>query len=239
VTVPRDSQVAATVWGYAWASKAEETDRSVPPGTYAMMIGIDPLGGEDPDAGRITWTAPITTTDDWLPLNLVTPVEGPLITLFIRGQPLQPLAHNVSRWDSACLRVIGRAGEPPFTATPRPWPSRTPTPSATPNRATKEADRAGRLLVLAATATARAAVVDRRLDATTVADPYALAPEIPVGGVTGDAYGGSEAAGREGSRLMAVLADNPGLILLVLAVFVAGLAVGVGRRAGATADVPD
>lgn len=230
VYVPPDSQIQASIWAYAWASNGDDPGRSEPPGTYALALGIDPRGGDDADSARITWTAPVTITDAWLPLSLAAPVAGPVITLFTRGQPLQLLAHNVSRWDGACLRVIGRAGEPPFTATPVPWPTRTPTPgtpTAAPNRATREAVAMYRALVLAATATARAATAGPDAGATTEAGLAQLPAERPFAMTDVDLI---DIAGLPPEpSLVEAIADHLGLVSLVLAAFVAGLTIGLGR----------
>lgn len=136
--VPPGSVVLATGAAYAWASSGDEPSRSRPPGRYALALGLDPMGGADPTSASIRWTTPVTVTDAWVPLAIEAPVEGSAVTLFARGQPLERLRHNVSRWDSLCLRVLGPIGESTPTATPRPWPTRTPGPDdPTPTRETR------------------------------------------------------------------------------------------------------
>jgi hypothetical protein len=250
VRVPRNSRIQASAWVTAWATNAENTVVSRPPGTYASMIGIDPKGGQDPYHPRIIWTAPITVTDIWMPLNMEVDVAGPSVTMFLRGQPLQIMTHNVSRWDSACLRVVGNAGEPTYTLTPIP-PTAVPptpgTPSATPNDATVEADALRRRMLLAVEATRRAqaaapptpigggsepmptlpsgpiALASPVLGPGAV-DPSVLQPEGSLGTETGAGLGAAATRARQ------AVADNLGLLLLVLAALCAALAWSLGLR---------
>ncbi len=183
VAVPPGSELLAWVWAYAWATGGEDPARSEPPGTYALQLGIDPAGGTDPKSGGIVWTAPITVTDTWLPLSLTVPVHASAATLFLRGQALGNLAHNLSRWDSACLRVLGPIGQPTAEPSPTARPSRVPPtlapgqPTPTPSAATAEA-----ILADFARATARAVALEIKA-ATRAAGgdggPAALGPQGP------------------------------------------------------------
>ena len=128
VRVPADVQVQASIWGYAWSSSGDQALVSTPPGTYAMTLGLDPTGGSDPRAPTVAWTAPVTATDRWVPLAIDVVSPGPRVTLFVRGQPLVPLKHMVSRWDGACLRVAGGAFAPRAALPPTPRPTPTPDP---------------------------------------------------------------------------------------------------------------
>ena len=129
-------------------------------GTYFLALGIDPRAGTDPESSDIVWTQGITVTDLWVPLSLEMPIHTSTVTVFTRGQPLRILAHNVSRWDEACLRVVRPVDGPTATPTARQWPSRTPGPdeptptvtaSATSDPATQAALDVGLALDMQAT----------------------------------------------------------------------------------------
>jgi len=255
VPVPPGSQVLAWVWAYAWASGGDDPARSEPPGTYALRLGLDPAGGTDPEAAGIVWTQPITVTDTWLPLSLEAPVAGPLATLYLRGQPRSILAHNQSRWDSACLRVLGVAGEPTLPPTAPARPTRVPPtlapdqPTPTPNAATVEA-----IMLDLARATERAVAL--QIKAATRAAALGGAAAVPSSGggsqvilgmpteegsnASGDAPFGSGAGALSGGLsddrppppvpIRVQLADHAGLIALTAAAFAGGLLLGFGRE---------
>lgn len=223
VKVPADVQLQASVWAFAWSSGGDQPLVSNPPGTYATTLGVDPLGGTDPHAATVAWTAPITVTDRWVPLAMDVVSPGPRATLFVRGQPLAPLRHMVSRWDGACLRVAGGAFEAraPLPATPRP------TPTANPRRPGPTDDPI--LALLQGTALAVGAQA-----AATARAPLGVGARAGITGAVGAAPRAAPTA------LGAGLADNPvpvtlpmrlrdhsGLALLALAFFVAGAVAGL------------
>jgi len=214
----------ASAFALGWASNGPPGAPSDPPGTYAVAIGLDPAGGEDPGAATIRWTAALTVTDAWLPLTVSVEAQRPAVTLFLRGQPLAPLAGAASRWDAACLRATGRAGEPAFPVPrlPLPTPTRgpgTPEPTEDPLQAAAVAARLREGLAAAAAtsgsrgaaappAPATLAAVATRLSGAPV--PAIAEPPPP-------------------PPLSAVLAERVGWLSLSLAAFVAGLLLGMGR----------
>ncbi len=247
--VPRDSRIQASIWVQVWATDGEVARVSAPPGTYATMLGIDPRGGEDPYSDRIVWTAPITITDLWVPLNMEVDVAGPNITMFTRGQPLRALAHNVSRWDSACLRVVGLAGEPTYTLVPLPTatvPSTPSTPTATPNAETAEADMFRRRLLLAVEATDRAQDFEPPTPFGAGPEPMATLPTGPIalaspvlGALALDpaeipvpegSPGATSALSDGASDALRPVADNVGLLLVALGCVFAVAGWWWGRR---------
>lgn len=230
VRVPADVQLQASIWAYAWSSQGDQALVSTPPGTYALTLGLDPLGGTDPHAATVAWTAPVTVTDHWVPLALDAVSPGPRATLFVRGQPLAPLKHMVSRWDGACLRVAGSA----FAARAALPPTPRPTPTADPRRPAPTEDPVLGFVRGTAMAVAVAA-------AATARAPGGLG----AGGTISAALPASPAAGLGLPRpaptpLGAPLADDPvavgplarlvdhsGLVALALAAFAAGALAGL------------
>ncbi len=255
VTVPPASLVRASALAYAWASNAADTARSRPYGTYVSQLGLDPLGGRDPNAPGVRWTEPVTDTDAWVPLVLELPVEGPAVTLFTRGQPLVKLVQNVSRWDAACLRVLGPAEGPTLTPTPtvsptRPGPSVTPEP--TPDEAVARVIIARQLLARGsglepaeATPGARAtldALSTRIAGGPGAGSPLSDAGQLPAAGVPLGAppeleagAGTDTASTTPEDELLGWLDENLGLMVLALAAFVGGLVLAAGRAGGPAA----
>lgn len=231
VAVPSGSLVHVSAWAYAWASRGDDPRRSEPAGTYVLDVGLDPQGRGDPFAEGIAWTDPITVTDVWVPLALEAAVDGPAATLVLRGRPLQIVAHNVSRWDGACLRVAGAVGVPTDTPTPAPRPTRAPAtlapgaPTHTPNVATVAA-----MAAAFEAATARAA--DLATKAAAAEPPAAPGrvfrglPDATAAPTTADFADTPPAGPTPADRLM----DHIGLFALSLAALVGGLLIGLGRH---------
>jgi hypothetical protein len=241
VGVTAGSMVEASAWARAWASNGDDPARSEPPNTYALLIGIDPLGGADASSRYIEWSTPITLTDQWLQLTVQAPVEGTVATLFLRGQSLLPLKHNVSRWDGTCLRIMGPIGAPTLTATEEPWPTDTPGP--------EEATAQAALMPALAMATRES--LAESLEATVAAralEPGAGLPSAPIGPdmlATAAASGdiAPEWSSADDTRVGPAAAppwrralDSAGLAVLTVAGLVAGLALALNMRAPAGGD---
>lgn len=233
VAVEPGSQLLASVAARGWATEGAFEEISEPPGTYALALGIDPAGGTDARSSDIVWTQPITVTDAWLPLSLDLPVEGPEATLFLRGQALEILDHSASRWDAACLRRIGPAGEPTESPTPAPPPTRTPDPGApteTPAPATVTARETSLAFGFSGTATARAA--ERAAEPGQRATVQAAETRMAVLRAPAAPIYGDEDLPPEIPRA-ARLAERSGWLALVAASFCVGLLLALrGREAG-------
>ncbi len=216
VEVPPQSQILAHAFGRAWAGSGDATDVSDPPGLYTASLGVDPLGGANPDDARIQWTSPVTITAGWQMLQTELPVEGPGVTLFLRGQAARVLAHHVAHWDAACLRVLGPVGQPTASPTFAPRPTRTPRPgepTPSPGPGTREADAAVPLAELLAIASARAASpVAFRVTPADAPPAATLAPPQ-----------------QETDGLRGALARNMGLVFLGLGALVGGLLLSAAK----------
>lgn len=213
VIVPPASLIRASALAYAWASNADDPLRSRPYGTYVLQLGVDPLGGRDHNAPGIRWTEPVTDTDTWLPLVLELPVEGPAVTLFTRGQPLAKLMWNLSRWDAACLQVLGPADGPTLTPTPtapptRPGPS--PTSEPTPDAAAARVIIARQLLARGATLMPPEATPGARATLAVLATRIALGTAGSTGFGAAGGGGSGPGSGNPGSGSSAAGSDRSG-----------------------------
>lgn len=232
VAIPPGSQVLASAWAFGRSGQSQDPDRSLVPGLLALSIGLDPGGGGDPQAPGIAWTAPITITEAWVPLQIELPVAGAAVTLFLRGQPLQDLPGSASRWDAACLRVLGGIGTPTAEPSPRPRPSPSPSPpppgapSATPGLATVEA-LAQSLLAATERAGSLAATAEVRSAGSAASVQLGL-PEEPAPAPAASAPAEAELPPEEPAA-WALLVDHAGLAALALAAFLGGWILASGR----------
>ncbi|MFN8424034.1 MAG: hypothetical protein U0470_11880 [Anaerolineae bacterium] len=147
---------------------------SNPPGTYATTLGVDPLGGTDPHAATVAWTAPITVTDRWSAAGDGRLSPGPRATLFVRGQPLAAAAHGVPLGRRLPARRRRRVrARAPLPATPRP------TPTANPRRPGPTDDPILALLQGTALAAGAQAAATARAPLGVGAGPASPAPSAP------------------------------------------------------------
>jgi len=151
VSVPKGSTVTFSVWVQIYTgqetltSKGELVSDLKQPGNYRVYAGIDPYGEEPagfgtPPSARTVWSDPIIDRDTrrfddqgkaydaWVQIKVTAKAEADHVTVFTKGQPEFPVAHNVSYWDDACLTFIPLKPVP--TATPRV--TRTPVPTQPP-----------------------------------------------------------------------------------------------------------
>jgi hypothetical protein len=237
VPVEPDTRVAVSANAYAWASDAADTGRSRPYGTYALALGVDPLGGTDPFAASVRWSPPITLTDVWVPLAVEVDSADTAVTIFTRGEALARREHNQSWWDMACVRVVGLAGEEPWTPTPSAPPTRPPrpgTPSATPDAAAA-AVIVARLQAQATSLPNAGAGSDAAAILPPVTDDGAMAsgdPGSDLGPVSSDPSGLLPPEPTTLERFGIAVVDHLGLLALGLAAFLGGLFVAVGWQRG-------
>lgn len=224
VSVEPGLVVEASIWAHAWASNGARDEPSNPPGTYALALGVDPVGGEDPASPRIAWSRAITVTDAWLPLATRVTSEGGAVTVFARGQSLAALAGNASRWDAACLRVTGLEGEPPWPAPPRPRPTATLDPAAP--QPTEDPADVARVAVILRDGLAESAAALGDAGPMAVGVPATLAA---IGTRVAASPTPPETNDEPAPRASAVIAERAGWFTLALAALAAGVLIGLGR----------
>ncbi|MEA3407518.1 MAG: hypothetical protein U9R48_05500 [Chloroflexota bacterium] len=151
VRVTPGSQVTFSIWVQIATGQGDISSGGHPisdlenPGEYRAFVGIDPYGGLPPAFGapppsRIVWSDPIEdyqtrATDEegheidaWVQLSVSAVAQEHYVTVYTKGTQEDPVKHNDSFWDDACLMV-----QVPPTATPTdtPVPTVTPTPTST------------------------------------------------------------------------------------------------------------
>jgi hypothetical protein len=134
VSVPRGSKLTLTARAYIWSSQEDNYGASNKAGNYAVMVGIDPTGGDNALAGSVVWSPARIEYDHWLDLRLEATAQADAVTVFLRGTVEYRVKNNNSYWDDVVLTAVEPPPTPrPPTATPRPTatPTDTPTPSPT------------------------------------------------------------------------------------------------------------
>ncbi len=106
VTVPEDSNVQASAWGYM--ERRAGSDPSVAGAQF--RIGIDTAGGRDPNAATVVWSNWVTQADAWVQANASATAQGTTVTLFLYATQSAPSEPNGIYWDSASLTVGGSGG---------------------------------------------------------------------------------------------------------------------------------
>lgn len=75
-----------------------------------VRIGIDPNGGNDPNASEIVWSGWSTPHDRWERISVEATATGGQVTLFLFSTQGAPAVSNYSYWDDAKLTLGGGGG---------------------------------------------------------------------------------------------------------------------------------
>lgn len=118
VTVPANSLVQFSAYGFAWMTESDTDLVSDYSGTPNMRIGIDPTGGIDAYSPNIVWTEPKQVYDNYQLFSIQARAQGDKVTVFTFSNPsVNPnspqlgFKHTDMYWDDASLTVVG-AGAP-------------------------------------------------------------------------------------------------------------------------------
>ena len=130
------SKVTFSIWAQVWSSGQDNPDKCDDFGNYRVWAGIDPTGGREGASGKIVWSEPIMSCNEWVFVQVTAVAQSNTITVFSRGEPEYRMKHNDAYWDDASLTVESpptppTPTPPPPTPTPRP-PTATPIPTPTP-----------------------------------------------------------------------------------------------------------
>lgn len=110
----------------------------------SVRIGIDPLGGTNPNAPGVVWTPWSVNFDRWHPLWVRATAQSNYVTVFLQGHAESPAEWNIYAFDNALLteraqrfNVRGKVTLGDFVASPEGFPVEAqlrPTGSAEPLR---------------------------------------------------------------------------------------------------------
>jgi hypothetical protein len=94
-----------TAWGQIWSTDEPCTpsDSSCNPTEMRLQVGIDPTGGLNPAGPQVVWSAPANPVDAYQSFSVSAVAQGPLATVYLKSNPLEPRSHNDVYWDSVTL----------------------------------------------------------------------------------------------------------------------------------------
>lgn len=137
VAASNGTKLTFSAWLNVWSTANDDPTRSEIPGQVKLQVGIDPVGGIDPTAAGIVWSAPQEFYDQWRELSVTATATGNAgVTVFVRSAPEMPVHHNHVFVDDASLHVAVDASPtppPPLTATPTTESVVTATPPEIPS----------------------------------------------------------------------------------------------------------
>lgn len=117
VRVPAGANVQAMAASYLRACDTADGEPgacpSDPSSGAQTRIGIDPDGGDDPNAPEIVWSAWVTPHDTWGAQSVTATAAGAQVTVFLYATQARPLMNNYVFWDDARLTVGGAGGTAP------------------------------------------------------------------------------------------------------------------------------
>jgi LysM repeat protein len=121
VTVPENSTVTFTIWGFAWMTESDEAGAgSDGRATPNMRIGIDPTGGTNPYSPAVVWSGFQQPRDIYTLFSVQVQAQGSRVTVFTFSAPdVNPdspeygFKHTDIYWDDASLTAGGASAPAP------------------------------------------------------------------------------------------------------------------------------
>ena len=109
VAVTPGVKLRFTIYGKAWSRDDAggcPAELSCNPADMGMRIGIDPLGGSNPRAGSMVWSAQQSPIDQWKFFSVEAVAESDIISVFTWSSPSAPRRNQDTYWDDATLEVV-------------------------------------------------------------------------------------------------------------------------------------
>jgi LysM repeat protein len=104
VPVNPGAELTFSAYVYVWSSATfEDPDESVQPQDVDVMVGIDPLGGQDGSAESIVWSDPARYYDEYRELTVSATSQSTAVTVYIRSVPQGSVGVNYIYADDASL----------------------------------------------------------------------------------------------------------------------------------------
>jgi LysM repeat protein len=114
VPVTPGAELEFAVSIYVWSSATfEDPDVSDQPQDVDVMVGIDPLGGQDGAAASIVWSDPQRFYDEYRELSVTATADSTAVTVFVRSNPQGSIGVNNIYVDDAALIQVGQTEPPP------------------------------------------------------------------------------------------------------------------------------
>jgi hypothetical protein len=98
-----------SIFGQGWSHDGSgdcPIEQSCNPANMGMRIGIDPLGGSNPRADSVEWSAIQSPTNGWAPFTVEAVSENDVVTVFTWASPNAPRRNQDTYWDDASLEAI-------------------------------------------------------------------------------------------------------------------------------------
>lgn len=103
VNVTAGSNLTFSAWGQGWSSIEDNPMVSVDPANMRLQIGIDPLGGTNPNSPNVVWSGEQNPLNYFASFTVSATAVNDEITVFLRARPDADKAHNEVYWDAANL----------------------------------------------------------------------------------------------------------------------------------------
>ncbi|HRF95189.1 MAG TPA: hypothetical protein PLZ51_08340, partial [Aggregatilineales bacterium] len=93
-----------SVYAYVWSNDFDDEESrqvSTSPGGILVQVGVDPLGGTDPDSDNIVWSVPVEQYDAYRQYSISARSAGDTLTVWVRSRVTFPQANNFIYLDDA------------------------------------------------------------------------------------------------------------------------------------------
>jgi hypothetical protein len=109
VSVAPGVKLRFTIYGQGWSHDGSNDcpiEQSCNPANMGMRIGIDTLGGSNPKADSIEWSAVQSPTAGWAFFSVEAVSESDVVTVFTWSAPDKAKRNQDTYWDDASLEAI-------------------------------------------------------------------------------------------------------------------------------------
>ena len=131
-----DVEYLFSVYAYVWSNDFDDEESrqvSANPGGITLQVGIDPLGGTDPNSENIVWSVAVEQYDAYRQYSISARSASDVVTVWVRSRVAFPQANNFIYLDDASLTISLDQGivtdtpatEQPAIATNTPAPTNT------------------------------------------------------------------------------------------------------------------
>lgn len=126
-----------SVYAYVWSNDFDDEESrqlSANPGGITVQVGIDPLGGTDPNSNNIVWSIPVEQYDAYRQYSISARAASEFVTVWVRTQIAFPQGNNFIYLDDASLTVSldqGIVTDIPVETDEVPSPTNTVAPTNT------------------------------------------------------------------------------------------------------------
>ena len=132
------TELRFSIYGHVWSSAFSDFNVSDQDGSVALRVGIDPLGGTDPDASSVVYSTPGIFYDTFRQYSVIATAQSDTVTVFVRTTIAEVVRNTVVYLDDAVLEITPESNGGAVTEVPTEEPTEEPVATEEPTVAPTE-----------------------------------------------------------------------------------------------------